>query len=159
MFTYASWGPVTRGWTWAKRNCLIIILISVIKQLWFTFGIQLWGLFTQRTRLDFSEQSHRATTEPLWEGPDRSIPMWETFSSQSIRFIRWTYILLRSVDEAGVRCLVLYVKDMWRCNFLSPSLQYTKMYIGAKRTANPPHIFAVADIAYQSMVTYDTDQV
>ncbi|RVE58585.1 hypothetical protein OJAV_G00195820 [Oryzias javanicus] len=36
--------------------------------------------------------------------------------------------------------------------------QHTKMYIGAKRTANPPHIFAVADIAYQSMVSYNTDQ-
>ncbi|XP_071751510.2 myosin-IIIa [Centroberyx gerrardi] len=36
--------------------------------------------------------------------------------------------------------------------------QYTKMYIGAKRTANPPHVFAVADIAYQSMVTYNADQ-
>jgi len=33
------------------------------------------------------------------------------------------------------------------------------MYIGAKRTANPPHIFAVADVAYQSMVSYNTDQV
>ncbi|MEQ2173886.1 hypothetical protein GOODEAATRI_002155 [Goodea atripinnis] len=32
------------------------------------------------------------------------------------------------------------------------------MYIGAKRTANPPHIFAVADMAYQSMVSYNTDQ-
>ncbi|MEQ2293276.1 hypothetical protein AMECASPLE_031645, partial [Ameca splendens] len=36
--------------------------------------------------------------------------------------------------------------------------QHTKMYIGAKRTANPPHIFAVADMAYQSMVSYNTDQ-
>uniref|UniRef100_A0A4W6DVD6 non-specific serine/threonine protein kinase n=1 Tax=Lates calcarifer TaxID=8187 RepID=A0A4W6DVD6_LATCA len=36
--------------------------------------------------------------------------------------------------------------------------EYTKMYIGAKRTANPPHIFAVADIAYQSMVSYNADQ-
>uniref|UniRef100_A0A8C9ZKS8 non-specific serine/threonine protein kinase n=1 Tax=Sander lucioperca TaxID=283035 RepID=A0A8C9ZKS8_SANLU len=36
--------------------------------------------------------------------------------------------------------------------------QYTKMYIGAKRTVNPPHIFAVADIAYQSMVSYNADQ-
>nr|XP_046227777.1 myosin-IIIa isoform X2 [Scatophagus argus] len=36
--------------------------------------------------------------------------------------------------------------------------QYTKMYIGAKRTANPPHIFAVADVAYQSMVSYNADQ-
>ncbi|KAJ7322235.1 hypothetical protein JRQ81_018522 [Phrynocephalus forsythii] len=36
--------------------------------------------------------------------------------------------------------------------------QHSKLYIGAKRTANPPHIFAVADIAYQSMVTYNSDQ-
>uniref|UniRef100_A0A665X664 non-specific serine/threonine protein kinase n=1 Tax=Echeneis naucrates TaxID=173247 RepID=A0A665X664_ECHNA len=33
-----------------------------------------------------------------------------------------------------------------------------QMYIGAKRTANLPHIFAVADIAYQSMVSYNADQ-
>ncbi|XP_068603891.1 myosin-IIIa [Brachionichthys hirsutus] len=36
--------------------------------------------------------------------------------------------------------------------------QYTKMYIGAKRAANPPHVFAVADVAYQSMVSYNADQ-
>ncbi|XP_042332773.1 myosin-IIIa isoform X3 [Sceloporus undulatus] len=36
--------------------------------------------------------------------------------------------------------------------------QHSRLYIGAKRTANPPHIFAVADIAYQSMVTYNSDQ-
>ncbi|XP_061661821.1 myosin-IIIa [Syngnathoides biaculeatus] len=36
--------------------------------------------------------------------------------------------------------------------------QYSKMYVGAKRTANPPHIFAVADVAYQSMVSYNSDQ-
>uniref|UniRef100_A0A8C9ZLK4 non-specific serine/threonine protein kinase n=1 Tax=Sander lucioperca TaxID=283035 RepID=A0A8C9ZLK4_SANLU len=34
----------------------------------------------------------------------------------------------------------------------------SQMYIGAKRTVNPPHIFAVADIAYQSMVSYNADQ-
>lgn len=33
------------------------------------------------------------------------------------------------------------------------------LYIGAKRTANTPHIFAVADVAYQSMVSYSADQV
>lgn len=32
------------------------------------------------------------------------------------------------------------------------------MYIRAKRTANPPHIFAVADVAYQCMVSYHSDQ-
>ncbi|XP_021243544.1 myosin-IIIa isoform X2 [Numida meleagris] len=38
------------------------------------------------------------------------------------------------------------------------SSQHSRLYIGAKRTANPPHIFAVADIGYQSMVTYNSDQ-
>ncbi|KAM4705177.1 myosin-IIIa-like [Rhinophrynus dorsalis] len=38
------------------------------------------------------------------------------------------------------------------------SSQYSQLYIGAKRTVNSPHIFAVADLAYQSMVTYSSDQ-
>ncbi|XP_024431703.2 myosin-IIIa [Desmodus rotundus] len=38
------------------------------------------------------------------------------------------------------------------------STEHSKLYIGAKRTANPPHIFAVADFGYQSMVTYNSDQ-
>ncbi|XP_044083914.1 myosin-IIIa [Neovison vison] len=38
------------------------------------------------------------------------------------------------------------------------STQHSKLYIGAKRTANPPHIFAMADLGYQSMVTYNSDQ-
>ncbi|XP_059516951.1 myosin-IIIa [Myotis daubentonii] len=38
------------------------------------------------------------------------------------------------------------------------SKEHSKLYIGAKRTANPPHIFAVADLGYQSMVTYNSDQ-
>ncbi|KAF4096052.1 hypothetical protein G5714_023655 [Onychostoma macrolepis] len=36
--------------------------------------------------------------------------------------------------------------------------EHSKDYIGAKRTSNPPHIYAVADIAYQSMVAYNADQ-
>ncbi|NP_001349341.1 myosin-IIIa isoform 2 [Danio rerio] len=36
--------------------------------------------------------------------------------------------------------------------------EHTKSYVGAKRTSNPPHIYAVADIAYQSMVSYNADQ-
>ncbi|XP_077100295.1 myosin-IIIa isoform X2 [Siphateles boraxobius] len=36
--------------------------------------------------------------------------------------------------------------------------EHSKMYVGAKRTSNPPHIYAVADIAYQSMVSYNADQ-
>nr|XP_023488120.1 myosin-IIIa isoform X3 [Equus caballus] len=38
------------------------------------------------------------------------------------------------------------------------STEHSKLYIGAERTANPPHIFAMADIGYQSMVTYNSDQ-
>ncbi|XP_067852304.1 myosin-IIIa-like [Heptranchias perlo] len=38
------------------------------------------------------------------------------------------------------------------------SSEHSKLYIGAKCTANPPHIFAVADVAFQAMVTYNSDQ-
>ncbi|XP_072010224.1 myosin-IIIa isoform X4 [Engystomops pustulosus] len=38
------------------------------------------------------------------------------------------------------------------------SSQHSETYTSAKRTSLPPHIFAVADIAYQSMVTYNSDQ-
>ncbi|XP_018413451.1 PREDICTED: myosin-IIIa, partial [Nanorana parkeri] len=36
--------------------------------------------------------------------------------------------------------------------------EHAQTYRGVKRTANPPHIYAVADVAYQSMVTYNSDQ-
>uniref|UniRef100_A0A8C7T5Z0 non-specific serine/threonine protein kinase n=1 Tax=Oncorhynchus mykiss TaxID=8022 RepID=A0A8C7T5Z0_ONCMY len=52
--------------------------------------------------------------------------------------------------------ILIAVNPFHKMELYSP--QYTKMYIGAKRTANPPHIFAVADIAYQSMVSYNADQ-
>ncbi|XP_036377268.1 myosin-IIIa [Megalops cyprinoides] len=52
--------------------------------------------------------------------------------------------------------ILIAVNPFHKVELYSP--QYSKMYIGAKRTANPPHIFAVADIAYQSMVSYNTDQ-
>ncbi|XP_073912581.1 myosin-IIIa [Castor canadensis] len=38
------------------------------------------------------------------------------------------------------------------------STKLSRLYIGAKRTANPPHIFAMANLGYQSMVTYNSDQ-
>ncbi|XP_008586019.1 PREDICTED: myosin-IIIa, partial [Galeopterus variegatus] len=38
------------------------------------------------------------------------------------------------------------------------STKHSRLYIGSKRTANPPHIFAMADLGYQSMVTYSSDQ-
>ncbi|KAM3821016.1 myosin-IIIa [Vipera latastei] len=38
------------------------------------------------------------------------------------------------------------------------STKHSRLYIGAKRTHNPPHIFAMADTAYQSMVIYGSDQ-
>ncbi|KAK9396158.1 myosin-IIIa [Crotalus adamanteus] len=38
------------------------------------------------------------------------------------------------------------------------STKHSRLYMGAKRTHNPPHIFAMADTAYQSMVTYGSDQ-
>ncbi|XP_013908126.1 PREDICTED: myosin-IIIa [Thamnophis sirtalis] len=38
------------------------------------------------------------------------------------------------------------------------STKHSRLYMGAKRTRNPPHIFAMADTAYQSMVTYGSDR-
>ncbi|XP_040611336.1 myosin-IIIa isoform X4 [Mesocricetus auratus] len=38
------------------------------------------------------------------------------------------------------------------------STKFSKLYIGAKRTAHPPHIFAMADLGYQCMITYNSDQ-
>ncbi|KFO18932.1 Myosin-IIIa [Fukomys damarensis] len=38
------------------------------------------------------------------------------------------------------------------------STKHSRLYMGAKRAANPPHIFAMADLGYQSMVTYNSDQ-
>ncbi|KAM6449878.1 myosin-IIIa-like [Liasis olivaceus] len=38
------------------------------------------------------------------------------------------------------------------------STKHSRLYMGAKRTGNPPHIFAMADTAYQSMVTYRSNQ-
>ncbi|TSM68897.1 Myosin-IIIb [Bagarius yarrelli] len=38
------------------------------------------------------------------------------------------------------------------------SPQFSKLYHGARRSDNPPHIFATADAAYQGMVTFCKDQ-
>lgn len=54
--------------------------------------------------------------------------------------------------------LCILMSSLKSCAQLFPS-QDTKMYIGVKRTENPPHIFASADVAYQSMVSYNADQV
>ncbi|KAM8967152.1 myosin-IIIa [Pelodytes ibericus] len=52
--------------------------------------------------------------------------------------------------------ILVAVNPFRSLNLYSP--QYSQLYIGAKRTDNAPHIFAVADLAYQSMVTYNSDQ-
>ncbi|XP_043549635.1 myosin-IIIb isoform X2 [Chiloscyllium plagiosum] len=36
--------------------------------------------------------------------------------------------------------------------------EFSKLYHGARRCSNPPHIFATADAAYQGMVTFSKDQ-
>ncbi|XP_077592593.1 myosin-IIIa [Stigmatopora nigra] len=52
--------------------------------------------------------------------------------------------------------ILIAVNPFHKMNIYTP--QHSKMYVGAKRSANPPHIFAAADIAYQSMVSYNSDQ-
>uniref|UniRef100_A0A2K6G0X6 non-specific serine/threonine protein kinase n=1 Tax=Propithecus coquereli TaxID=379532 RepID=A0A2K6G0X6_PROCO len=57
---------------------------------------------------------------------------------------------LEVLDECYGGTNVFGYKDCFR--------NHSKLYIGAKRTANPPHIFAMADLGYQSMITYNSDQ-
>uniref|UniRef100_A0A667H121 Myosin IIIA n=1 Tax=Lynx canadensis TaxID=61383 RepID=A0A667H121_LYNCA len=79
------------------------------------------------------------------------------------------FILLQNtVSEQLEKCysrdqIYIYVGDILIA--LNPfqslclySTEHSKLYIGAKRTANPPHIFAMADVGYQSMITYNSDQ-
>ncbi|TKC38858.1 hypothetical protein EI555_015476 [Monodon monoceros] len=56
------------------------------------------------------------------------------------------------------RSLISSLKDVNDLATLEVLDEHSKLYIGAKRTANPPHIFAMADLGYQSMVTYNSDQ-
>ena len=37
-------------------------------------------------------------------------------------------------------------------------MQYSKLYCGAARSENPPHVFAVADSAYHAMLREGRDQ-
>uniref|UniRef100_A0A671RKA5 non-specific serine/threonine protein kinase n=1 Tax=Sinocyclocheilus anshuiensis TaxID=1608454 RepID=A0A671RKA5_9TELE len=52
--------------------------------------------------------------------------------------------------------ILIAVNPFQKAELYTP--EHSKIYVGAKRTSNPPHIYAVADIAYQSMVSYNTDQ-
>ncbi|XP_016113592.1 myosin-IIIa-like [Sinocyclocheilus grahami] len=52
--------------------------------------------------------------------------------------------------------ILIAVNPFQKAELYTP--ENSKIYVGAKRTSNPPHIYAVADIAYQSMVSYNTDQ-
>uniref|UniRef100_A0A8C5HNT6 non-specific serine/threonine protein kinase n=1 Tax=Gouania willdenowi TaxID=441366 RepID=A0A8C5HNT6_GOUWI len=52
--------------------------------------------------------------------------------------------------------ILIAVNPFHKMDIYTP--QYNQLYLGAKRTANPPHIFAVADVAYQSLVSYNADQ-
>ncbi|KAM3860363.1 myosin-IIIa [Diretmus argenteus] len=62
----------------------------------------------------------------------------------------------RNLIYTYVGDILIAVNPFHKMEIYTP--QYSKMYLGNKRTANPPHIFAVADIAYQSMVSYNADQ-
>uniref|UniRef100_A0A672KZS6 Myosin IIIA n=1 Tax=Sinocyclocheilus grahami TaxID=75366 RepID=A0A672KZS6_SINGR len=59
--------------------------------------------------------------------------------------------------RCGGCCSALHLKEPMHY-YVEVHQNNSKIYVGAKRTSNPPHIYAVADIAYQSMVSYNTDQ-
>ncbi|KAM6908133.1 myosin-IIIa [Lycodopsis pacificus] len=94
-----------------------------------------------KTQTDTDEVDDLATLEVLDENT-----VTEQLQSRYGRDQIYTY----------VGDILIAVNPFHKMEIYTP--QYTKMYIGAKRTANPPHIFAVADIAYQAMVSYNTDQ-
>ncbi|KAI5608023.1 myosin-IIIa isoform 2 [Silurus asotus] len=52
--------------------------------------------------------------------------------------------------------ILIAVNPFHEINLYTP--EHSKMYISAKRPVNPPHIFAIADVAYQSMVSSNADQ-
>ncbi|NXX45954.1 MYO3B protein, partial [Tricholaema leucomelas] len=52
--------------------------------------------------------------------------------------------------------ILIALNPFQNLNIYSP--QFSKLYHGVKRSSNPPHIFASADAAYQSMVTFSKDQ-
>uniref|UniRef100_A0AAQ5Y6F7 non-specific serine/threonine protein kinase n=1 Tax=Amphiprion ocellaris TaxID=80972 RepID=A0AAQ5Y6F7_AMPOC len=94
-----------------------------------------------KTQTDAEEVDDLATLEVLDENT-----VTEQLQSRYGRDQIYTY----------VGDILIAVNPFHKMEIYTP--QDTKMYIGAKRTANPPHIFAVADIAYQSMVSYNADQ-
>ncbi|MEQ2245024.1 Myosin-IIIa, partial [Ilyodon furcidens] len=94
-----------------------------------------------KTQADTDEVDDLATLEVLDENT-----VTEQLQSRYARDQIYTY----------VGDILIAVNPFHKMEIYTP--QHTKMYIGAKRTANPPHIFAVADMAYQSMVSYNTDQ-
>lgn len=73
----------------------------------------------------------------------------------------WHFVvLISSLAKTYTSIRVTWKPNSAITEHFSPLIfQHSKLYIRAKRTANPPHIFAIADIAYQSMVTYNSDQV
>ncbi|XP_069552553.1 myosin-IIIa isoform X1 [Brachyistius frenatus] len=94
-----------------------------------------------KTQTDSDEVDDLATLEVMDENT-----VTEQLQSRYARDQIYTY----------VGDILIAVNPFHKMEIYTP--QHTKMYIGAKRTCNLPHIFAVADIAYQSMVSYNTDQ-
>ncbi|KAK3571379.1 hypothetical protein QTP86_010319, partial [Hemibagrus guttatus] len=52
--------------------------------------------------------------------------------------------------------ILIAINPFYKIDVYTP--EHSKMYIGVKRSGNPPHLFAVADAAYHSMVSDNTDQ-
>ena len=70
----------------------------------------------------------------------------ETFSTKTTRWIQQTY--------SGLFCVVVNPYK----NFPIYSEAIIDLYKGKKRHEMPPHVFAIADKAYRSMLTEREDQ-
>ncbi|XP_043085593.1 myosin-IIIb-like isoform X1 [Puntigrus tetrazona] len=87
--------------------------------------------------------------------PDDDLVNLETLDEETIiTHLQRRYQELHIYTYVGD--ILIALNPFQNLNIYSP--QFSKLYHGMNRSTNPPHIFATADAAYQSMVTLSKDQ-
>ncbi|KAL4636181.1 myosin-IIIb isoform X1, partial [Arapaima gigas] len=121
---------------------------------------QLAGLIQEQKKLSYQPKSkhERINTRKTLKAescPDDDLVNLEVLNEEVI-----ITHLQRRYDELQIYTYVgdilIALNPFQNLSIYSP--QFSKQYHGVKRSANPPHIFATADVAYQGMVTFCKDQ-
>uniref|UniRef100_A0A8C1YQB3 non-specific serine/threonine protein kinase n=1 Tax=Cyprinus carpio TaxID=7962 RepID=A0A8C1YQB3_CYPCA len=95
------------------------------------------------------------TTQTAGHCPDDDLVNLEVLDEETIiAHLQRRYQELQIYTYVGD--ILIALNPFQTLNIYSP--QFSKLYHGMKRSTNPPHIFATADAAYQSMVTLSKDQ-